>query len=521
MKKYIIITLLFSVGFIAAQTTVGEYNIKNIDINTEYADFGTAFFGTDAVVFSAPKNKRSLIKNIWKPNSQAYLDLYMGTIGNEGEIVNKQKVKGTINSRFHEAVVAFTKDVKTVYFTGNNFYNNIVKNDSTGTLKLQLFKASIDVNGGWSNIEKLPFNSDHYSTGHPALSVDNKKLYFVSDRPGSIGKTDIYVVNINADGTYSEPQNLGDKVNTEGKEEFPFIGDDHILYFSSNGHSGMGGLDIFASKIFTNTISQPLNLGAPINSESDDFAFIISTKENKGYFSSNRDGGKGDDDIYSFITTSPLKIECTKLIRGVVKNKETQETLEGVTLSLLDENNSKIQQINTSANGTFTFNVACDKPYKIIGIKTYFEKGEEDVKATNDIDKSTIDLIVNLTPKEFVERKIVDIKPIFFDLNKWNIRSDAAKELDKVIKLMKDNPEIIVESRSHTDSRGKDAYNLSLSDKRAKSTVEYIISKGIEANRISGKGYGETKLLNKCSNGIKCSKAEHQENRRTEFFIVK
>jgi len=522
MKLYIIILLLCSTSFISAQTTPGEYAIKNIKINTEYADFGTAFFGTDAVVFSAPKNKRSMIKNIWKPNSQAYLDLYMGTIGNEGEIVSKQKVKGTINSRFHEAVVVFTKDLKTVYFTSNNYHNNIIRNDSTGSLKLQLFKASINENREWTNIEKLPFNSDQYSTGHPALSPDDKKLYFVSDRPESVGKTDIYFVNINEDGSYSEPRNLdilGEKINTIGKEEFPFISDDYILYFSSDGQPGNGGLDIFASKIFDNSTSRPLNLGNPINSVNDDFAFII--KEGKGYFSSNREEGKGDDDIYSFISRSPLKIECTKLIRGVVKNKETQETLEDVTISLLGENNHEIQQISTSSNGTFTFTVACNKSYKIIGLKTYFEKGEVNVKAANDIDNSTIDLIVNLTPEEVKEKKLLNIKPIFFDLNKWNIRSDAAKELDKVVTLMKENTEIIVESRSHTDSRGKDSYNLKLSDKRAKSTVAYIISKGIDANRISGKGFGETQLLNKCSNGIKCSKAEHQENRRTDFYIIK
>ncbi len=522
MKLYIIIALLCSASFISAQTTPGEYTIKNIKINTEYADFGAVYFGNDSVVFSSPKVKKSIIKNIWKPNTQPYLDLFIGSIGNDGEIVGKQKVRGKVNKRFHEAGVAFTKDLKTVYFTSNNYHNDIIRNDSTGSLKLQLFKASINENREWTNIEKLPFNSDQYSTGHPALSPDNKQLYFVSDRSESIGKTDIYFVNINRDGSYSEPKNLdalGEKINTIGKEEFPFISEDNILYFSSDGQPGNGGLDIFASKIFDNSTSAPLNLGNPINSVNDDFAFII--KEGKGYFSSNREQGKGDDDIYSFTATTPLKIECTKLITGVVKNKDTQEPLEEAIVSLLDENENEMQKIHTTSDGKFSFMGACDMSYKIIGEKTYFKKGEEMIKLSKNIDETPKNVIVHLTPEEFIEKKILDIKPIFFDLNKWNIRSDAAKELDKVVTLMKENTEIIVESRSHTDSRGKDSYNLKLSDKRAKSTVAYIISKGIEANRISGKGFGETQLLNKCSNRIKCSKAEHQENRRTDFYIIK
>ncbi len=517
-KIYIITALFFSVSLMIAQTTPGTYAVKNISVNTEYADFGVAYFGADSVVFSSPKNKKSIIRNIWKPNEQPYLDLYGGLIDGGSEIIDKHEVKGVVNTRFHEAIVVFTKDLKTVYFTGNNYHNNVIKNDVDGTLRLQLFKATVNPNGEWANVEKLPFNSDQFSTGHPALSADDKKLYFSSDGFESIGKTDIFVVDINEDGTYGKPKNLGSKINTTEKEEFPFMNDNGILYFSSTGHSGNGGLDVFGVRLYDNTVSEPLNLGAPINSASDDFVFII--KQDKGYFSSNRSEGVGDDDIYSFKVLSPLKIECTQMVTGVVKNKDTQKPLADAVVDLVDSNGNKIEGIITKFDGTFTFEIACSSSYKIIGTKTDFIKDEEAIEAKNDEVEKGITVSLELTPEKIKEKKILNINPIYFDLNKSNIRPDASRVLDKVVDLMKKNSDIIVESRSHTDSRGKDGSNLSLSDRRAKSTVEYIISKGIAADRISGKGFGETQLLNECANFVKCNKAQHQMNRRTEFYIV-
>jgi len=517
-KRYISIVLLFSAALLFAQTTPGTYTVKNINVNTKYADFGTTYYGTDSVVFASPRSKRSIVKNIWKPNEQPYLDLYIGLVSGEGEIVGKHKVKGNVNTKFHEADVEFTKDLKTVYFTSNNFINNVAKNDIEGVLKLQLFKATVKADGEWTDIVKLPFNSDQFSTGHPALSEDDKKLYFISDRPESIGKTDIYVVNVNADGTYGEPKNLGSKINTKEKEMFPFVNDDSVLYFSSTGHKGKGGLDVFAVKLYDNSVSEILNLGTPINGAADDFAFIL--KQNKGYFSSNRKEGMGDDDIYSFNVESPLRIECTQALTGVVKNKDTQKTLMNAVVDLLDSNGNKLQTVTTKFDGAFSFEIACSASYKIVGAKTDFQKGEKDIAAKNDVVEEGITISLDLTPEKVKEKKILNINPIYFDLNKSSIRPDAAQELDKVVDLMKKNPEIIVESRSHTDARGKDESNLALSDRRAKSTVEYIISKGIDADRISGKGFGETELLNECANFVKCSKAKHQLNRRTEFYIV-
>jgi len=308
VKIIINVVLIFSIGLLTAQTTEsGRFKIKNLSINTKYSDFGTSFYGNSHVVFSSPKNNKSLIKTVWKPNKQRYLDLYIGSIDTDGEIIEKQQLLREINSKYHQAKVVFTKDLRTIYFTGN---------DSKNTVNLQLFKASVAADGKWINLVKLPFNSDQYSTGHPALSPDNKKLYFISDRPGTFGKTDIYVVDIHEDGTYGKPKNLGPKINTVHNEMFPFISNDHTLYFSSKGHSSIGGLDIFASKANIIGFSQPVNLGIPVNSEKDDFAFIIDSKKMRGYFSSNREKGKGDDDIYSVKLLKPIKTESTHLVES-------------------------------------------------------------------------------------------------------------------------------------------------------------------------------------------------------------
>jgi len=513
-KKFILIAILFTVSIISAQTTPGVYTVKNIDVNTEYADFGTTYFGNDSIIFSSP-TKRKIIRNVWTENDQPYLDLFIGSISENGEIIGKKKVKGNVNTKFHEAIVVFTNDMKTVYYTGNNNYENLIRNDTTGTLRLQLYKAKVMPDGEWTDIEKLPFNNDQFSTGHPALSGDNKKLYFVSDRPGSIGKTDIYVVDINDDGSYSEPKNLGSNINTQGKEMFPYIIDD-IIYYSTDGREGTGGLDIFANRIYDTTISRSLNIKEPINSVNDDFAFIM--KEKKGYFSSNRKEGKGDDDIYSFLTNEPLKIDCTQELKGIVRNNHTQETLAGAKVKLFDKDGGLIKIVVSDKNGAYNFTVKCNTSYKIVGDKDAFQNADKPLITVNDILENPIEVSLALMP-EIIENKI-NIENIYFDLDKSNIRPDAATELDKLVQIMNDNPELLIEAGSHTDSRQADVYNNNLSNRRAKSTRRYIISKGINSKRITAKGFGETQLKNKCSDDVECTDDEHQTNRRTEFIIV-
>lgn len=522
MKKLLTIAVFFTVSFLYGQSDPGKYSIKNVDINTKLSDFGTAFFGKDKVVFAAPKDNAVLTKLKWGGNDQPFLDLYIGDINENGEIVNKKRIPGDVNTKYHEGVVSFTKDKKTVYYSANDYQKRKFRTDSTGTNNIQLFKASVTSKGEWVNIKKLPFNDLSFSTGHPTLNHDDTKLYFISDRPESIGKTDIYVVDINENGTYSEPRNLGPKINTAEREMFPFISDDNILYFSSNGHSGMGELDVFASKVFDTTVAGPISLGEPVNSKKDDFAYIIDDTKNKGYFSSNRKEGKGDDDIYMLTASPPIRFDCDQVISGVVRDKETQELLPGSLVVLNDKDGNKINEATVSEDASFSFELPCDTDFTLVGAQPGYLREELPAKTANDLNVGPMELFLDLAPElKVVDQKImININTIYFDFDKWNIRPEAAKELDKVVAVMKEHPSMVIEAGSHTDSRAVEAYNQVLSEKRAIATVDYIVSKGIARSRITAKGYGEMQLVNNCSSFVKCTREEHQLNRRTEFVIV-
>jgi outer membrane protein OmpA-like peptidoglycan-associated protein len=290
--------------------------------------------------------------------------------------------------------------------------------------------------------------------------------------------------------------------------------------FSTDGRDGYGELDIFASKIYDNTVAQPINLEAPVNSSFDDFSFIIDDEKDRGFFSSNRDEGKGDDDIYSFLALPGLYFHCTQEITGVVRSESSGEPIPGATVELRTQDGDVVESTTAnSSDGTYTFYKAiCDSTYVIVGMNKGYLNDEQTVNTANDVDTNAVRLDLNL-PDQFVSNKI-NINTIYFDFDKFNIRPDAAKELDKVVQVMKEYPELLIEAGSHTDSRGKDKYNMKLSERRAKSTVDYIVSKGIDASRITFQGYGETELVNKCSNDVKCTDDEHQLNRRTEFKIA-
>ena len=520
MKKTItLICLMFSVAFITAQTHPGEYTIKNLDINTEESDFGTAFLGKDRIIFAAPTDNTMIVKKTWKENNQQFLDLYTGLITSDRQVIDKKRMPGDVNTKYHEAGVAVTKNLKTIYYTANNFYKKEYLTDSSGVNNLQMFRASLDVAGKWTMKEKLPFNHVEYSMGHPALSHDDKKLYFVSDMPGGYGSVDIYVVDINDDGSFGEPVNLGPRINTEKRDMFPYIGKDNVLYFSSDGREGYGELDIYASKIYDNTVAVPISLESPINSVSDDFAFIIDDDKDRGFFSSNRDEGKGDDDIYSFLALPGLYFHCTQEIAGVVRSESTGDPISGALVEFRSQDGEVLESTISSLDGSYTFsNAICDSTYVLVASHKGFLNDEKTVSTLNDVDTNALQVDLNL-PDQFVSNK-VNINTIYFDFDKFNIRKDAAKELDKVVQVMNEYPELLIEAGSHTDSRGKDKYNMKLSEKRAKSTVDYIVSKGIDASRITYQGYGETQLVNQCGNGVKCSDEEHQLNRRTEFKIA-
>ncbi|WP_028890687.1 OmpA family protein [Tenacibaculum sp. 47A_GOM-205m] len=486
-------------------------NIYNLEINTKNSDFGPYVRG-NTFVFSSAKNKKG---KIYEWNNEPYLDLYEAKINVENGLKTIEDVapiaSSKINTSFHESSVAITKDGSTMYFTRNNLNKrDKLDYDKEGTSHLKIYKATL-VNGQWDNIEELSLNDEVYSSGHPALSPDEKTLYFTSDRPGGYGLTDIYKVAILPDRTYGAPVNMGDKINTTGREMFPFVAKDYTLYFSSDGYANLGLLDIYKSSILNNNSSEVKNIGAPFNSGYDDFAFFLNEDNKTGYFSSNRPGGKGHDDIYSFE-------KCKQFISGKVFDEKTKELLSEALVELVDSRGKVLETITTQADGSYFFEVNCGKKYVLRGSKSDYKDDLKDVLTTND-DNKNIELDLYLTSL-IIGDEIV-INPIFFDFDKWNIRPDAAYELEHIVQVLKNHPRMNIKIESHTDSRGSDSYNEVLSDKRAKSTRDYIFSRGIATNRIeSAIGYGEKHLVNKCSSGVPCTKEEHQENRRSKFIII-
>lgn len=521
MKTYILITSLFIVGFLNAQEV--NYTIKNIEANSKYQDFGTALYKDSLVVFASTRNRKSISKKIWFGNRQPFLELYKGVVGNDGEINEVQLFSKVINSKYHDANVIFTKDHKTVYFTRDNYLNKKFVKDTLGWNLNQLYKAKVYDNGEFGAIEPMPFNSDNYQTGHPALNKDETKLYFISDMPGTLGSTDIFIVDIHDDETYGEPRNLGPNVNTEGKEMFPFINANDVLYYSSDGHSkGFGGLDIYANQIVDNeAVNSSINIGEPLNSEFDDFALVYQKNKKAGYFSSNREGGKGDDDIYFFKELNPIVFKCNQIVNGVVRDAKTNEAIANANVEVFDEDGAVLVVIESDELGQFSLELTCGSIFKFAGSKKGYSVDKKEV-VSNKHNKLEHNIVLDLEPV-FIEKSgelLINIPPIYFDFDKSNIREDAAIELQKVIDIMNKYPEIIIEYRSYTDSRGSDSYNMKLSDRRAKSSAKWIIENGINSSRISGNGYGETQLVNKCSNGVPCSKEEHQLNRRADFVIL-
>lgn len=506
-------------------TVTSNYTVTNLASNSNKADFGTTFYG-DQIVYSSSKDTLQLGIKKYSWNDQPFLDLYVADRNaTDGSFFNEKKFIPNSQTQYHNATLTFTPDLKTVYYSANNVKkNDKLINSKNGTNNLEIIKGDI-VNNELKNGKGVDFNSKDYSVAHPSLSADGRALYFVSDMPGGYGDTDIYVSHIFSNGLLGTPQNLGPKINTAGREMFPFVRDS-ILYFSSDGHYGLGGLDVFESKIVKEReeYSEPKNIGKPVNSSFDDFAFIMDKERKFGYFSSARKEGKGDDDIYYFTRVDP---PCNQLISGKVTNIKFKIGINQADVKAYDKYGDVIATVKTKEDGTYSMEVPCGSKLKIEASKPNHTTAEKKVE-TNKNNREEIANIdfelsnyADLIKKEDNVEK-VDINPIFFEYNKWAITEQAALELDKVVYIMKNFPSIIIKIESHTDARGKDEYNMNLSKNRAQSTYDYIIAKGIEATRIeSVTGYGETMLRNKCSNGVKCTEEEHQVNRRSDFVIVK
>jgi len=500
----------------------GRYKIEDAGINSMYSDYGTTIYNNQ-IVFTSARDTGSLgqRKHTW--TNQHFTHLYSANLTEDMTPDSPVNFDQNIKSKFNESTPIFTKDGLTIYFTRNNYLEGKRGRNSEGITLIKIYKAKL-INNVWSNIEELPFNSDNYSTAHPALSADEKTLYFASDMPGTLGQSDLFKVSINEDGTYTTPQNLGPKINTEGRETFPFLNDENEIYFASDGHPGLGGLDVFMSKIDSKgSFTEVINLGADINSPKDDFAYIIDTKSRVGFFTSNKDGGLGYDDIYKFTETK--KLICEQLLNGQVTDLITNEVLPNTKVSLLDKELNLISEVISDAKGFYSFTAECGKTYSIRIQKPEYSSKEEKViipKVSGTTYKpTTLEKVgCNVVVGDDLG-KCFGITMIYFDLDKSNIRREAALDLEKILDVLKENPNMEIDVRSHTDSRQTFKYNEALSDRRAKSTISWLIKNGIDAKRLTGKGYGESQLINKCADGVECTEEEHQRNRRSEFIITK
>nr|WP_315163493.1 OmpA family protein [uncultured Flavobacterium sp.] len=500
----------------------GRYNIENADINSEFSDYGSSFSG-NKLVFTSARDTGGISKKVFKWTNQSFTNLYSSDVKLNGVLGEPTLFSKNINSKFHESTPVFTKDGTTMYFTRNNYLDGKKGKDSKRIVLLKIYKAT-KKDDKWVNVIALPFNSNEFSIAHPALSPDEKTLYFASDMPGTLGQSDLFKVSINLDGSYGKPENLGATINTEGKETFPFITDDNNeLYFSSDGRPGLGGLDIFVAKVEKDNLFKEIqNVGSPVNGPQDDFAFLIDNKSKNGFFTSNRDGGLGYDDIYKFTETK--KLTCEQVLAGIITDQETALVLPKSKVSLFDEKFKIVKEYISDDKGYYTFEVDCGRTYYVRAEKREYLTKEVPVIIDKVSGKTDLSLALEQRTKPIQIgtdlAKTLNISIIYFDLDKSFIRKDAAFELEKVVAVMKQNPNMYIDVRSHTDSRQTQQYNKELSERRAKSTIEWMIKQGIESSRLTGKGYGETQLINKCADGISCTEQEHQANRRSEFIII-
>lgn len=504
------------------QQNSGRYELQAIEgiYDTKKISFGHTKLG-NKLVYASTSESESFInkKSAW--DGLSFLSLYEVELDEQHVAIGKpKKLKGELNSRFHESSPFFTKDGNTMYFTRSNLTNKDKKNDQ----KLKIYRSKL-VDGKWQEAEELNFNSDNYSSAHPALNADETKLYFSSDRPEGFGESDLYVASINPDESIGQPMNLGKEINTAGKETFPFISFANELYFSSDGHFGLGGLDVFYLKIQNDIFGNLLNVGEPINSAGDDFAFGINETTKRGFISSNRTDTKGQfvyDNIYSFLETEQIKDLYLAKIDGYVTDKQTGMPLKNATLTLTDPDGNIYGQLRTDEKGYYTIETNKFESYFIKAENENYDTDEKVSKTNLEFQQIDFQLQQNQIVIEAGAdlSKVLNIPIIYFDFDKSNIRPDAQVELEKVYAALMEYPQLKLNIRSHTDSRGNDEYNRTLSERRAKATLEYLVVKGIDSSRLKYEGLGESELVNNCSNDVSCVEQEHQKNRRSEFIVL-
>ena len=482
------------------------FDEKKLDINDEkYSSFGAVLTDDNTFYFTSTRNTA---RKTYGANEQPYLDLYSATYNANGTFSEPTPVS-EINSKWHDGPAAVTADGNTMYFASESFKESRqFERDKENNLKLSqvyVFKAT-KTDGTWGNIQPLPFNDKTYSSGNPAISADGKTLYFVSNRPGGEGGNDIWKVEVKGNNMYGEPQNLGDKVNTPGNDNFPYVTSGNKLYFSSNGRKGFGALDIFMADLEKGTAAT--NVGLPVNSGQDDFAFSFNDTKNIGFFASNR---SGVDQIYS--ATPVCGVEAVVMVRDA----KTGKPLASAQVAILDDRGNVIEARTAGIDGKVIYNIDCNRAYSIQASMAGYENGAFPIAATGG---GQVEVMADLNPiEEIITIREVVLNDIYFEFDKSNITREAAFELDKLVEAMKSDADMVIMAKAHTDNRGSEQYNMSLSNRRAKATVQYVISKGIAKERISGQGYGESQPKADCKES--CTEEEHAQNRRSEFIIVK
>ncbi|QLE01070.1 OmpA family protein [Galbibacter sp. BG1] len=485
------------------QKDAAKNEVSLASFNSKYADFAPIIHN-ERLYFTSARDTGFLAKNIQSWNHKEFTDLYEVTLDEQ----RTEKLSKNINSRYNESTAFFTENGQKVYFTRNNSIDKKLLKGKDNVNRLQIYEATIDASGEWTDIQKLPFNSDNYSVAHPALNQNESLMVFASDMPGGKGKSDLYLVKINPDGSFLEPVNLGDQINTESRETFPFFSKEGVLYFSSDGHPGMGGLDLFAAKLDSDfNVVAIKNLGAGINSIDDDFSISVSEDGKSGYFASNREGGMGNDDIYRFTKN------CVNFVSGNVVNRKG-EAIEGAKIATVVDNQLTTVYTDTAGNYEIANYVPCGTSVEITLEKEGYVTTTEIVNIEENKKASFILELEDL-------HEHIAFNEIYFSFDRSVIKSTAKTELNKVVQFLNENPKYSLEIASFTDSIGDENYNLGLSQRRADSTVKYIISQGIDANRVSGVGRGEAQLANDCFDNVPCDKTDKKLNRRSEFKLIK
>ena len=498
----------------------GRYSLAAVKslYDANKVSFGHSI-NNNRLIFASTSISKTLFSQRSGWDGLSYLSLYAieldSTYQGAGE---SERLNAPLNSKFHQSSAVFSKDLNTVYFTSNNnTYANRKENK-----KLKIYKVQ-KIGNEWSNIKELSFNDDAYSSAHPALSLDEKTLYFASDRPGGFGDSDLYSVEIFADGSLGNPINLGPEINTAGKETFPFINANDGLYFSSNGHFGLGGLDVFFVQVKASGLGNLLNVGEPINSYADDFAFAITDR--KGFVSSNRDKNGVSfvyDNIYTFVENKPIQDVYNTVIEGVVTDRDTGGLIQEATIVIKNSSDEVIVALQTNEKGRYKADVNRYETYTVMVSKKGYHSDDKFIESG--LEKHKIDFKLNANQVKLTSgtdiAKVLNVSNIYFDYNKSDIRIDAQVELEKVIAVMEAYPKLRLSIRAHTDTRGNDKYNEDLSNRRAFSTKDYIVSKGIDGTRLTSEGFGERFPIKQCDNDYDCSEKEHQQNRRSEFIVL-